>query len=88
VISISVDEGTAARPAIVKFIKQAKPSFTVVHDPTLVAQKAFGVEGIPMNVAVDRSGKIIAIAGGDEKELQQAMAALAKAAPARRASAR
>jgi hypothetical protein len=88
VISISVDEGLAARPEILKFIKKAKPSFTVLHDPTLVAQKAFGVEGIPMNVALDRTGKIIALAGGDEEELKHAMAALARTGPSQRASAR
>lgn len=87
-ISISVDEGLAPRPEIVKFIKKVKPSFTVLHDPTLVAQKAFGVEGIPMNVALDRTGKIIALAGGDEEELKRAMAALAKSAPSPRVSAR
>jgi hypothetical protein len=88
VISISVDEGLAARPEIVKFIKKAKPTFTVLHDPTLVAQRAFGVEGIPMNVALDRTGKIIALAGGDEEELKRAMAALARSAPSHRVSAR
>lgn len=83
-----MDEGLAPRPEIVKFIKKVKPSFTVLHDPTLVAQKAFGVEGIPMNVALDRTGKIIALAGGDEEELKRAMAALAKSAPSPRVSAR
>jgi hypothetical protein len=89
VISISIDEGAAARPAILKFLKKAKPSFAVVHDPTLAAEKAFDLGGmIPMNVALDRSGKIIAVASDDKKELEQAMAALAKSAPARRANAR
>jgi hypothetical protein len=79
----------AARPAIVKFLQKAKPSFTVVHDPTSVTEKAFDLGGmIPMNIALDRTGKIVATAGGDEKELEQAMATLAKSAPTRRANAR
>jgi hypothetical protein len=41
-----------------------------------------------MNIALDRTGKIVATAGGDEKELEQAMATLAKSAPTRRANAR
>jgi hypothetical protein len=83
-----VDEGLAPRPEILKFIKKVKPSFTVLHDPRLVAQKAFGVEGIPMNVALDGTGKIIALAGGDEEELKRAMATLARSAPPHRVTAR
>ena len=61
-----------------KFIGKAKPSFTVVHDAREAAKRAFGVEGIPMNVALDASGRIIAVAGGDAGELERAVATLAK----------
>ena len=80
-ISISIDD-EESREEIRKFLRQAKPSFTVLHDPKGVAQRAFGVEGIPMNVALDARGRIIAIAGGDSAALDRAAAALARSARA------
>jgi hypothetical protein len=77
VISISIDDAEG-RSEMVKFLKSAKPGFPVVHDVNEAAKKAFGVEGIPMNVAVDRTGKVVAIASGDAAELDRAAAALAK----------
>jgi hypothetical protein len=85
VISISIDD-MQSRSEIESFLRQAKPSFTVIHDPKGAAQRAFGVEPIPMNVALDAGGKIIATAGGDPAELDRAVAALAKSARAARAS--
>jgi hypothetical protein len=88
VISISIDDDAAdSKAAIRSFLKKAKPSFTVLHDPKTVSQRAFGVEGIPMNVALDGSGKIIATAGGDAGALDRAMAALARTVRASRAPA-
>lgn len=60
------------------FLQKAKPGFPVLHDPKEAAKKAFGVESIPMNVALDASGRIVATAGGDARALDRAMAALAK----------
>jgi hypothetical protein len=85
VISISIDDNAADSKAAMRgFLSKAKPSFTVLHDPNEAAKRAFGVEGIPMNVALDRNGKIIAIAGGDAAALDRAAAALAKSARAAR----
>jgi hypothetical protein len=56
----------------------------VTHDPREAAKRAFGVEGIPMNVALDAKGTIIAIAGGDAAALDRAAAALARSARAAR----
>jgi hypothetical protein len=85
VISISIDDGAAdSKAAIKSFLKKAKPSFTVLHDPKAVSQQAFGVVGIPMNVALDASGKIVATAGGDAAALDRAVATLARGARAAR----
>lgn len=76
-ISISIDN-PEDRGEIVKFLRKAKPSFTVVHDASEAARKAFGVEPIPVNVALDATGKIVAVASGDAGELDRAVALLAK----------
>ena len=60
VLSVSVDEGDGERPKVVAWNKEMKPGFPVLHDPDGSAAKAFGLtEGIPYNVVVDRSGKVI-----------------------------
>jgi len=88
VISISIDDSAPdSKAGIGSFLKKAKPSFTVLHDPKEAAKRAFGIEAIPMNVALDASGKIIATAGGDAAALDRAMAALARSARAPRAPA-
>jgi hypothetical protein len=84
VISISLDS-PEDRPAIQQFLKKAKPSFQVLHDTKEAAKKAFRIEGLPMNVALDASGKIVAIAS-EESQLDGAVAAIAKGAKAARAS--
>jgi hypothetical protein len=85
VISISIDDAAPdSKSAIRSFLKKAKPSFTVIHDPKESAKRAFGVVGIPMNVALDASGKVVAIAGGDSAALDRAMATLGRSARAAR----
>jgi hypothetical protein len=64
------------------------PGFPIVHDPEQSAAKTYGVEAIPANVVVDRSGKVIGSAS-DVEELKKLVAKLplaAKAAPRRRAA--
>lgn len=84
-ISISIDDAAPdSKSAMKSFLKKAKPTFTVLHDPKESAKSAFGVVGIPMNVALDARGKIVAIAGGDSAALDRAIAMLARSARAAR----
>jgi len=71
VISISVDEGDAERPKVAKWAKEMKSGFIIVHDPNLASAKAFQLEeGIPYNVVLDRSGKVVGTNAGDIPTLQ------------------
>ena len=88
-LSVSVDEGDGERSKVVAFNKEMKPGFPVLHDPNGTAAKAFGLEeGIPYNVVLDRTGKVIGTTS-DVEELKKLVArAVPAAKPARKQAAR
>jgi hypothetical protein len=69
-----------------KWEAEMKPGFPVVHDKTGEAAMVFDIqEGIPHNVVVDRTGKVLGTVGADIPALEKLVA---KAVPATRPAAR
>ena len=44
--------------------KEFKVGFPILFDPTMKIANAYEVEGIPLNVAIDRNGKVVQIVEG------------------------
>lgn len=54
--------------------REFKAGFPILFDPKMTIMKAYGVEGIPVNVAIDRNGKVVrVIEGADPKALDAAV---------------
>ena len=54
--------------------KQFKAGFPFVFDPKMTIAKAYGVEGIPVNVAIDRNGRVLKVIEGADTEALEAVA--------------
>jgi len=66
-----MDEGDGERPKVIEWAKQMKSGFTIVHDPTGATAGPFQMQaGIPYNVVLDRSGKVVGTTTGDIAALQ------------------
>lgn len=74
------------RGEAIRKLKSIKPPFPVYHDATGAVKKSFKVEGLPLNVALDATGKIVAVDQGDPGGLEQVVAAALKGAKPVRAS--
>ena len=75
-ISVSVDEDgkKAGGPA-----RQIGAKFPVIHDASGDIARRYGVSTIPLNVVIDRQGKVVdALIGGDAAALKSAAARLAR----------
>jgi hypothetical protein len=84
-----VDEGNSERPKVVAWSKKMHPGFPVLHDPESKAAEQLGMTGgIPYNLVLDRSGRVVGSAS-DVEELDKLVAKVVpttRLAPHRRAS--
>ena len=44
--------------------KEFKAGFPILFDPKMTIMKAYDVEGIPVNVAIDRNGRVVKVIEG------------------------
>jgi alkyl hydroperoxide reductase subunit AhpC len=71
---VDEDRKKAGEPA-----RQVGAKFPVVHDSTGEIARRYGVSSIPLNVIIDRQGKVVeALIGGDAAALKSAAARLAR----------
>ena len=71
-----------SRAAAAKWKEEFKAPFPVLFDPRMTIAQAYGVEGIPFNVVIDRKGKLVQIIeGADTKALDTAVKQVAARKP-------
>ncbi len=72
-ISVASDQSKADAGL---FAKEVKATFPVVHDPKGLVFSKYGIEAIPVNVIVNRQGKVTrVIVGADTQAMDAAVAA-------------
>ena len=63
------------RKAADKFNAAQKAKFPIVSDPKFKAAEAYGIKGIPTNVAIDKNGTVVGVVvGSDEGKIKEAVA--------------
>ncbi len=68
-VSVSSDESLTEASS---FAKEIRATFPVIHDPKSTVTNRFGVVGIPANVVIDRSGKVLdSVEGPDVARLEK-----------------
>ena len=66
------------RTAAGQWKKDFKAAFPFVYDPQMKIANAYEVEGIPLNIAIDRNGRVIqVIEGKNDAALNAAVRKLA-----------
>ncbi len=61
VISIPLERDRAAAG---QWKKEFKVGFPILFDPKMNIARAYGVEAIPLNVAIDKNGKVVKVIEG------------------------
>ncbi len=76
VLSVPLESTLAAAS---QWKKDFKPGFPILFDPKMTIVNAYGVEGLPTNIAIDRNGKIVQVlVGGDSAALEAVVKRMAK----------
>ena len=76
VISVPLERD---RAAAAQWKKDFKPGFPILYDPKMTISQAYEVEAIPLNVAIDRNGKVVkVIEGADTAALDAVVKQMAK----------